>query len=218
MKKILLLLIGLIITSCNSQTDLETLKFDTDVSLRVKDTTMFQKGNDIIFPFLSYETHKIKNYSYGKLNFTNYRIKDKAKNSLIAYESSLSFFVDNYKSNKLLGFAIRIEKEDEGHNLLNFIKNKLGKPLKQNIYDKDNFIQSSYLWDDKKRNQLVYISQNTNYFSGEKNRFLSTELAIFKREIKLTPDEGNNPENIKKILKENPNAFDILEILKSRFN
>ncbi|MBE8725690.1 hypothetical protein C4F50_12110 [Flavobacterium sp. KB82] len=205
------------ITSCNSQTDLEKIKLDTNVSSIVKDSTKFEKENDVIFPFISYETNKVNNYSFGKLSFTNYRIEDTDKNSLINYESRISFFVDNYESNKLLGFAIRIEKEDEGNDLFNYVKNKLGKPLKQNVYNKDNHVQSSYLWDDKARNQLIYIKQNTEYFSNEKNKFISTELAVFKRGLKLNPDEGTDSQKIKNLLDENPNAFDVLEILKNRF-
>lgn len=214
---ILLFTITLMITSCNSQTDLEKIKLDTNVSSIVKDSTKFEKENDVIFPFISYETNKVNNYSFGKLSFTNYRIEDTDKNSLINYESRISFFVDNYESNKLLGFAIRIEKEDEGNDLFIYVKNKLGKPLKQNVYNKDNHVQSSYLWDDKARNQLIYIKQNTEYFSNEKNKFISTELAVFKRGLKLNPDEGTDSQKIKKLLDENPNAFDVLEILKNRF-
>ncbi|WP_194138891.1 hypothetical protein [Flavobacterium hungaricum] len=214
---ILLFTITLMITSCNSQTDLEKIKLDTNVSSIVKDSTKFEKENDVIFPFISYETNKVNNYSFGKLSFTNYRIEDTDKNSLINYESRISFFVDNYESNKLLGFAIRIEKEDEGNDLFNYVKNKLGKPLKQNVYNKDNHVQSSYLWDDKARNQLIYIKQNTEYFSNEKNKFISTELAVFKRGLKLNPDEGTDSQKIKNLLDENPNAFDVLEILKNRF-
>lgn len=217
MKLSILILITLMITSCNSQTDLEKIKLDTNVSSIVKDSTKFEKENDVIFPFISYETNKVNNYSFGKLSFTNYRIEDTDKNSLINYESRISFFVDNYESNKLLGFAIRIEKEDEGNDLFIYVKNKLGKPLKQNVYNKDNHVQSSYLWDDKARNQLIYIKQNTEYFSNEKNKFISTELAVFKRGLKLNPDEETDSQKIKNLLDENPNAFDVLEILKNRF-
>jgi uncharacterized protein YcfL len=217
-KLIFLFIISLMISSCNSQTDLETLKFDTDVSLIIKDTTKFEKGNDIIFPFLSYKTSKISDYSFGKLSLTNYNIKDTAKNSLITYTSDLSLFVDNYKSNRLAGFAIRIKKENEGNDLFNYIKTKLGKPLMENIYNKDNIVQNRFLWDDKKGNQLVYITQNTNSFSDDKNSFVATELAVFKRNMTLKPDENNDPEGIKKLLEENPKAFDLIEILKSRFN
>jgi hypothetical protein len=218
MKNLLLLfLTSFMIISCNSQTDLETLKFDTDISLTIKDTTKFEKGNDIIFPFLSYTTYKISNYSYGKISLTNYNIKDTAKNSLITYDSNLSLFVDNYQSNKLVGFAIRIEKEDEGNDLFNYIKIKLGKPLMKNIDNEDNHLQSSYLWDDKNGNQLVYITQNTNSFSDGKNSFVATELAIFKRNMTIKPDANNDPERVNKLLEENPKAFDLIEILKSRF-
>lgn len=220
MKNLLLLfMISSIITSCNSQTDLESLKFDTDVSsiIKVKDTTKFKKDKTLRYGLVAYTTDDIDNFKYGNINFSNLLIKDDAKNSLITYTSDLSFYVDNFNSNKLSGIIIKIENESEGKILLNYMKTKLGKPLLKNIDNEDNHLESSYLWDDKKENQLVYATQYTKYFSGKKNRFISTEVSILKRGMKLTPDEGNNPESIKKILKENPNAFDVLEILKSRF-
>lgn len=212
-------MISSIITSCNSQTDLESLKFDTDVSsiIKVKDTTKFKKDKTLRYGLVAYTTDDIDNFKYGNINFSNLLIKDDAKNSLITYTSDLSFYVDNFNSNKLSGIIIKIENESEGKILLNYMKTKLGKPLLKNIDNEDNHLESSYLWDDKKENQLVYATQYTKYFSGKKNRFISTEVSILKRGMKLTPDEGNNPESIKKILKENPNAFDVLEILKSRF-
>lgn len=207
------------VTSCNSQTDLETLKFDTDVSsiIKVNDTTKFKKDKTVRYGLVAYTTDDIDNFRYANVDFSKLSIKDDAKNSLITYTSDLSIYVDNFKSNKLSGIIIKIENENEGKSLLNYMKTKLGKPLMKNIDNKDNYLESSYLWDDKKGNQLVYVTQDTKYFSGEKNKFISTEVTILKRGMKLTPDEGNNPESIKKILEENPNAFDVLEILKSRF-
>lgn len=220
MKNLLLLfMISTMVTSCNSQTDLETLKFDTDVSsiIKVNDTTKFKKDKTVRYGLVAYTTDDIDNFRYANVDFSKLSIKDDAKNSLITYTSDLSIYVDNFKSNKLSGIIIKIENENEGKSLLNYMKTKLGKPLMKNIDNKDNYLESSYLWDDKKGNQLVYVTQDTKYFSGEKNKFISTEVTILKRGMKLTPDEGNNPESIKKILEENPNAFDVLEILKSRF-
>jgi hypothetical protein len=212
-------MISTMVTSCNSQTDLETLKFDTDVSsiIKVNDTTKFKKDKTVRYGLVAYTTDDIDNFRYANVDFSKLSIKDDAKNSLITYTSDLSIYVDNFKSNKLSGIIIKIENENEGKSLLNYMKTKLGKPLMKNIDNKDNYLESSYLWDDKKGNQLVYVTQDTKYFSGEKNKFISTEVTILKRGMKLTPDEGNNPESIKKILEENPNAFDVLEILKSRF-
>lgn len=209
---------SLIITSCNSQTDLETLKFDTDILSIIKDTTRFEKDESIRYGLVAYVTTDIDNFKYGNVNLSKLVIKDNAKNSLIKYTSNLSFYVDNFKNNKLSGLIIKNENENEGKNLLTHIKTKLGKPLLENLYNKNNHIQSKYLWDDKKGNQLVYITQNTEYYNNDKNRFVSTEVTILKKGIKLNPDPGNNPETIKKILEENPNAFDLLEILKSRFH
>ncbi|KAF2332801.1 hypothetical protein [Flavobacterium nitrogenifigens] len=218
MKNFILLFTTIIImTSCNSQTDLETLKFDSDISSIVTDTTIFEKDENIRYSFVGYVTTNIDNFKYGDVNLSKLEIKDNVKSSLIKYTSNLSIYVNNFKNNKLSGLIIKIENENEGKNLLSYMKTKLGKPLLQNIYNKDNHIQSKYLWDDKKKNQLVYITQNTEYYNNDKNSFISTEVTILKRGLKLTPDKGNNPESIKKILDENPNAFDVLEMLKSRF-
>lgn len=213
-----MLIITTIITSCNSQSvDLEKLKFDTDLTLII-DTTKFEKDNNIRYGLVGYVTEDIEKFKYGNVNFSNITIKDKAKNSLIKYSSTLSFYVDNFKSNKLSGLIIKIENENEGKSLLQYLNNKLGKPLKQNLYSEDNHIENSFLWDDQKGGQLVYIEQHTENFSEGKDKFIATEVTILKRGIKLAPDKRNNPETIKKLLEENPKAFDVLEILKSRFN
>ncbi|RED25010.1 hypothetical protein BD847_1749 [Flavobacterium cutihirudinis] len=219
MKQLLLFMMIIMLTSCNSQIDLETLKFDTSISSIVNDSTKFAKDKNIDYGLVAYSTEDIDKFRYGNINISSFSMKDNAKNSLITYTSTLTFYVDNFKNNKLSGLIIKNENENEseGIKLLKHFKTKLGKPLLENHNDSDDFIQSAYLWDNKKNNQVVYITQHTEYFSEEKNRFISTEITILKSGMKLKPREDNNPENIKKILEENPNAFDVLEILKSRF-
>lgn len=216
-KTLLLFIIILMIASCNSQTDLETLKFDTDVSLTIKDVAKFEKDINIDFGLVAYVTEDINNFRYGNVNFSNLTIKDNAKNSLIKYISNLSIYVDNFNSNNLSGIKIEIKNESEGGNLLKYMKAKLGKPLLENLYDKDNHVQSSYLWDDVKNNKIIFIDQQTEYYNDFKERFVSTDITILKKGLKMVPAPGNNPENIKKLLEENPKAFDVLEIFKNYF-
>lgn len=217
MKKVItLFMTSLIIISCNSQTDLETLKLDTNISSTLENTK-FEKDKNIDFGLVAYVTEDIEFFKYGNVNFSNFTIKDNSKNSLIKYSSNLSIYVDNFKSNKLSGIKIEIENEIEGKNLLKYVKSKLGKPLLENIYDQDNQVQSSFLWDDKKNNQLIYINQQTETYNDPEEKFVSTDITILKKGLKMIPSSGNNPENIKKILEENPNAFDVLEVFKSYF-
>jgi hypothetical protein len=203
MKKVItLFMTSLIITSCNSQTDLETLKLDTNISSTLENTK-FEKDKNIDFGLVAYVTEDIENFN--------------SKNSLIKYSSNLSIYVDNFKSNNLSGIKIEIKNEIEGGNLLKYVKSTLGKPLLENIYDQDNQVQSSYLWDDKKNNQIIYINQQTETYNDPEEKFVSTDITILKKGLKMIPSSGNNPENIKKILEENPNAFDVLEVFKSYF-
>lgn len=207
----------LAVTSCNSQTDFEKLKFDTDISSIIKDSAKFEKSKFTNYSLAAYTTENIDLFKYGNISFSNLKLKDTKKNSLISYTSEINLYVDNFKSNKFSGIIIKTENENEGKKLSNYIKTKLGKPLLENYYNKKEHLQASYLWDDKKRELLIYLTQDTKYFSDKQNKFISTELTVFKRGLKVLPDEGNNPENIKKILEENPNALDMIEILKSRF-
>lgn len=214
----LLSVISLLITSCNNQTDLETLKFNSDISSIINNTTEFEKEKNAEYGLVAYITEDIKKFSYGNVDLSNKTIKDNAKNSLIKYSSNLTIYVDDFKSNKLSGIKIHNENEAEGQNLLKHIKLKLGKPLLENIYNKENHVQSSYLWDDKKNNQIIYITQQTEYYNNSKDRFISTDINILKKELKMVPNSGTNPETIKELLKINPNAFDVLEIFKSYFS
>ena len=212
---------GFVLISCNSHTDLEILKPNQDISNIVKDVKDFEKTNDTEYGLLSYESEKLANFRYGDVTFSNYNVKSNAKNSLVEYTSTITFSVENEKSNKLTALVLNIEKESEGNNILNYLKSKLGNPLLKHYENRDNHLQAQYLWDNKKNNQLVYVKQHTEYLNDFKNGFVSTQVTIVKKDLKLKPDvndERNNPEKIKKLLVENPNAFDLFEIFKSRFS
>jgi len=216
-KKILIMLTVVIFaTSCNSQVDIETLQFNSDISNTI-DIQNMEKESEPNFGQSTYKTYKLNNFKYDDLILSDYVLEDKAENSLIKYRSSLSFLVDNFNLNKLTGFIIEIHKEDEGKELLKYFKIKLQEPLLQEINEKDKHLQSQYLWDSKEQNVLVYIKQYTEYYDNFKQSFISTKVTILKRGIKLVPDAGSDPENIKNILEENPQAFDVIEILKSSF-
>lgn len=69
----------------------------------------------------------------------------------------------------------------------------------------------------QKNNQIIYINQQTEYYNDPEERFVSTDITILKKGLKMVPSPENKPENIKKLLEENPNAFDVLEVFKSYF-
>ncbi len=89
------------------------IKIDTNISSTLENTK-FEKDKNIDFSLVAYITEDIENFKYGNVNFSNLTIKDDSKNSLIKYISSLSIYVDSFKSNKLSGLKFEIKNESEG--------------------------------------------------------------------------------------------------------
>ncbi len=120
-KFLLMLALVILTTSCNSQVDIETLKFNSDISNTI-DIQNMEKESEPNFGQSTYKTYNLNNFKYDDIILNDYILEDKAENSLIKYRSSLSFLVDNFNSNKLTGFIIEIQKEDEGNKLLEYFK------------------------------------------------------------------------------------------------
>ncbi|KFF13192.1 hypothetical protein [Flavobacterium hydatis] len=213
---ILLVTISLLITSCNSQTDLETMKYNQDITEYIDDS--FSEDNNIITGQKAYISEDVQKFKYGSTKFNNYTHTD----DLIKDSNSLSFFVDSYDKNKYLGFQLDIWEIEKSNELLNYLMQKYGKPLKKYEYKgKGDYLDKKYLWESVSTDEIVFVNiHNENRInSSTKQKYISSqsEFIIIKRGLILKPSEENNPENIKKLLEENPNAFNILEILKKYF-
>ncbi|TWP24840.1 hypothetical protein ETU10_02440 [Apibacter muscae] len=112
------------------------------------------------------------------------------------------------------------EKEQE---LTDYFLSQMGEPIKKYINEKKEkgYLDAKYLWDDLKKNRLVYIyrhhTRDKRGNTEEEIRFVGTIFLIVERGLIFVPNKGTNPETIKKYLEENPKGFEMIEVLKSRF-
>lgn len=216
----LLIAISLMISSCNSRTDLETLKFGNKISL----PNNLEKDYSIYVPLEGiYNAKDISKFQYANIEFISDSIK--FKNEGVTYKNSLNIIVDSYDSNKYLGFELELIDEKTSDKFLDVLMKKYGKPLKEYKYLKKEDKDIDYLWQNKSTNEIILFKKhNENVhtsLNGKDNALLSeTRIIIVKDGLSAKPDLNNprnTPEKIKAILDSNPNAFDVLEIFKNYF-
>lgn len=183
MKNLLLLfMISTMITSCNSQTDLETLKYDRDISLLLKDVKSTEKIKDAYNSLLSYETEDLQNFKFGDVSFTKYSIPDG-----YAYGSnSLDIHVDSYDSNNFLGITLNITNKEEAQKLLNYLKKKYGNP--ENRDTDGNGL--AFLWQCDQSKQWIFFFQKKEN-TRKNNIYLSTRVVVLKQGTRV--ENSNDP-------------------------
>jgi len=216
----LLITISLMIASCNSRTDLETLKLGNKIS----PLDNFEKDYSIYVPLEGiYNVKDISKFQYANIEFTFDSIK--FKNEGIAYKNSLNIIVDSYDSNKYLGFELELIDEKTSNKFLDVLMKKYGKPLKEYKYLKKEDKDIDYLWQNKSTNEIILFKKHNEDFhtslDGKDNALLSeTRIIIVKDGLSAKPDLNNSrntPEKINAVLAANPKAFELIEIFKSSF-
>lgn len=186
---VLLFMITTVITSCNSQTDLETLKYNESVLEIIKNTKEIEKDQDAIYGLKSYRTEELQNFKFGDVSLSKYSVPDG-----YAYGTcNLYIHIDNYEVSKYLGFTLNITKEEEEKRLLMYLKKKYGNPENRNTGG--NGI--SLFWNVKQSDQWIFLSQNKEN-TRKDNEYLCTTITIVK--------QGTRIENLN-----DPKVFTILE-------
>jgi hypothetical protein len=179
MKKTMLLgLISLVITSCNSQTDLDELKFETNVLEIMKDIKDVEKTRETDYGLLSYETEELQNFKFGDVSLSKYAVPD-------AYDygsNRLDIHVDQYDSNKYLGATLEIANADEAKKILMYLEQKYGKPEKR--YQAGDTKGKAYLWEIKSLKKVILVTQVTEQ-TRKHNTYLSTRVVIAKEGVRL---------------------------------
>ncbi len=164
------------ITSCNSQTDLETLKYDDDISNIVLNLKKSEKRLDDNNGLKSYQTENLKIFKFGDIALSNYSIP----NGYSYGTNNLYINVDNYDSNKYLGITLNISKEEDGKKILSYLKKNYDNP--ENRDTGGNGI--SLFWNDIKHNQWIFVFQNKEN-TRKSNIYLATRITIIKQGIRI---------------------------------
>lgn len=174
MKKLhILVLLCTTFISCNSQTDLQALKFDAPIPEQIKKIKEIEKDENGSYLLPSYRTNALDNFKFGDVSFSKYTVPngyDDAYNEIYVH-------VDNFNQNKYLGFTISITNDNESKALLNYLKKKLGKGEERGTGLKNGI---ALVWEVKESNQWVLLVQNSANTRDSK-KYLETELTIVKQ-------------------------------------
>jgi hypothetical protein len=214
MKKAAILLLLIMMNSCKGQTDLETLRYDQKIN---ESSHEFEKGSSVYVPLEGiYQVKNIDGYQYNGVKFEDE--KKEIPNEILIRKNELLIVVDSYSTNKYLGFELYLINEKTADKFLEILKSKYGKPLKQYIYSEGKYKDLQYLWQSSKTNEIIYYNKHNEEKKNSKDKEVlsETRIIILKDKLKAKIDNNNDPQKIKDILSQNPNAFDVLEIFKSQ--
>jgi len=168
---ITLVLFFCIATSCNSQTDLEALKFDEDISKTMENHKELEKNLAGDHGLKAYRTHKLDGFKIGNVGISTYETpKGNASD-----HSELWVYVDDYKSKKFLGYTFSSANEEESKRLITDLKSKY-KGYKTNT----NKIHGDfYFWDLPEFNKWIFVDQSDNI------NHIQTRFTVVKRGLRV---------------------------------
>ena len=162
--------------SCNSQTDLEVIKSDNNISTLVKNIPTSEKRLDELYGLMSYQTEDLQNFKFGEINFSKFKIP----NGYAYGTNDLYLHVDNYTSNLFLGFTLNIVKEDESKKLLDYLKKAYGKPEVRETGGNG----TSLFWNVTKSKQWIFLTQ-TKERTRKHDVYLSTKVIVVKQGTRI---------------------------------
>ncbi len=177
MKNLLFLIIIItVISSCTSQTDLETLKFDKEIPEIIKTINDLEKDTDAIYGLKSFSTDELQNFRFGDSFFS----KDSVPNGYAYSKNYIYIHVDNFNENKYLGFSLNLVNENETIALLKYIKKKFGNPEERDTGG--NGI--ALFWQVEKPKQWIFLKQYKES-NREDKTYLNTTITIVKQGIRV---------------------------------
>ncbi|MFW0714714.1 hypothetical protein [Pedobacter sp. N23S346] len=119
-KFIIIILIGCLATSCTSQTDLEALKFDEDISKIIDGHKEFRKNLAGSYGLNGYSSTQLDGFKIGSAEISTYEVPK----GNVSDHSDLWIYIDNYNTKKLLGYKYSSADEEESKKVLDYLKSK----------------------------------------------------------------------------------------------
>ena len=221
MNKILFLsIMSFIIISCNPQIDLEVLEYNTKIQIPAEELEIDQSINVPLEGI--YRVKNLNKFKFNNISLNNDVIE--FYNELLVNENKLYLIVDSYNSNNYLGFELHLINENTSDKFLDLLLKKYNKPIKQFDYIEDNYKDVQYLWQSNNTNEIILFdkhNENNHLDLTTKNKTVlsETRIIVLRDNLKAvidSQDSRNDPEKIKSLLLENPDAFSILEVFKSQ--
>jgi len=170
-KLIGIILIGCLVVSCSSRTDLEALKFDEDISKVIEGHKEFRKNLVGSHGLKGYSSTKLDGFKIGSAKISSYEVP----NGNVSDHSDLWIYIDNYNAKKFLGYRYSSADEEESKKILDYLKSKY-KGYKTNI----NKVHGDfYFWDLPASNKWIFVDQYDSV------NHIQTNFTIVKRGLRV---------------------------------
>lgn len=170
-KTIYILLFCCLASSCTSQTNLESLKFNGDISKTILDHGELKKNLAGAYGLKAYFSKKLDAFKIGSISPSTYEFPG----GTIADCNNIWIYVDDYKTNRFLGYTFSSANEKDTEKLLEYLKSKY-KGVKSKS---DKLHGDVYFWDIPETDRWIFVNQ-----SKRKNYFQTT-FTVVKRGLRI---------------------------------
>ncbi|AMP98775.1 hypothetical protein AY601_1866 [Pedobacter cryoconitis] len=178
MKYFLLLLIGITVISCKSQTrtDLLALKFDENVLSIFQGDKQLKKDQDRNLGLRNYTTNKPDNYVLGGIKLSTYSFPD----GNLADYNNLSLFVADKDKPNYLGFNYASVNQEETKSIVSYLKKTYPNYERRNTQGNGE----SFFWDIPTLNAWIFMYQGISNDKSNRN-FFTTNFIFVKRGTRM---------------------------------
>lgn len=190
MKYFFLILLGMTVLSCKSQTktDLLALKFDESISGIVQADPQLKKDQDPNLGLNAFRTNQPGNYNIGDIKLSTYSFPT----GYPADYNQLYLFVEDKDEANYLGFKYNTVHQEETKAIISYLKKTYPKYEERATQGNGE----SFFWDLPTLNAWVFIDQG---ISKDKNakQFLSTNFIYVKRGTRMENSKDSKVITIK---------------------
>lgn len=178
MKYLFLILIGMTVMSCESQTktDLLALKLDENVSNIVQADQELKKDQDPNLGLHAYATNKPGNYALGGIKLSTYDFP----NGNLADHNHLYLFIANKDKPNYLGFNYSSVNQAETKSIIDYLKKTYSGYERRD--SKGN--GESYFWDVPTLDAWIFVYQGISNDKNDK-QFFTTNFILVKKGTRM---------------------------------
>lgn len=178
MKYLFLIMIGMTVISCKSQTktDLLALKFDESILPLIQEDQQLKKDQDPNLGLKAYTTNKPDNFTLGGVKLSTYSFP----NGNLADDNHLYLFIADRDKPDYLGFKYSTVHQEETKFILDYLKKTYPNYVQRDT--KGN--GKSFFWEVPTLNAWIFMYQG---ISNDKNhqQFLTTNFIFVKRGTRM---------------------------------
>ncbi len=191
---------SLVFSSCSSQNkfDLQKMSFKEDIKVVLKDIKKNAELREILTTLPVYVTKEVSFFKFGKIEFS-----DKTDFLDKALKNSISFFLNDTLSKKLVGVSYQSRSSIESLKLKAYLEKEYGVPqiLNKPVFSNNTKTMmgfSNLLWKNFENNKTILLS--LSYSELNKKEHIEADMVIMDNSVKDT-DIGANRTVVERLIK-----------------